>query len=175
MTELWIALTDIPAEGRDFSFTDQSLWTGPMAEFHVPGKIVKPFSARMRIVPQDKGFLVTGDFSGSVRLPCVRCAEEFEQPVSGGFEAFEEPAGETGADDLEDAGRVRLVKGAPQFDAAGFLWEQFLLAMPENPLCVEDCKGLCPQCGVNRNKELCACVENKGDPRLAVLRNLKLH
>lgn len=174
MTELWITLTDIPAEGRDFSFTDQSLWTGPMAEFRVPGRIAKPFSAQMHIIPQDKGFFVTGSFSGAVLLPCVRCAEEFELPVAGTFETFEEP-GDGPREDLEDAGHVRMVKGAPQFDAAGFLWEQFLLARPENPLCAEDCKGLCPRCGVNRNKELCACVEDNGDPRLAVLRNLKLH
>jgi Predicted metal-binding, possibly nucleic acid-binding protein len=172
MSELWISLNDIPAEGRDFDFTDQSLWTGPMKEFGVAGKIGRPFQASVRITPQDDGFLVFGEFSGSVVLPCVRCAEDFELPLSGRFDSFEQAG--AAEDDLEGVARVRVVKGMPEFDIGGYLWEQFLLAMPENPLCAEDCKGLCPKCGVNRNQGLCACAEDKGDPRLAVLRNLKL-
>jgi uncharacterized protein len=172
MTELWISLQDIPAEGRDFTFTDQSLWTEPMQEFRVLGKVGRPFEASMRITPQDGGFLVSGSYSGSVIQPCGRCAEEFELPLSGNFDSFEEPG--VTADDIEDASRVRVVKGVPEFDAAGYLWEQFLLALPEKPLCFEDCKGLCPQCGINRNQGSCTCARDNGDPRLAVLRNLKL-
>lgn len=172
MTELWISLKDIPAEGQDFTFTDQSLWTGPMKEFGIAGSVSRPFAAAMSIVPQDGGFLVTGEFSGSLTVSCVLCAEEFELPLSGRFESYEEP--EKGGEELEGESRVRLTKGAPEFDAAGFLWEQFLLVLPENPVCAAECKGLCPQCGVNRNQGMCACVEDKGDPRLAVLRNLKL-
>ena len=33
MPELWLDITDIPAEGREFSFSDQAIWTGPVAEF----------------------------------------------------------------------------------------------------------------------------------------------
>lgn len=172
MTELWIPLNDIPAEGREFHFTDQSLWTGPMGEFHVPGKIGTEFEARMLITPQDDGFLVSGEFSGSLILPCGRCAEDFEMTVEGDFDSFEEPAGP--GESLEDESRLRMSAGQPEFDAAGFLWEQFLLAMPESPVCAEDCKGLCPSCGVNRNLTACSCKKDEGDPRLAVLRNLKL-
>jgi len=172
MFELWIALKDIPAEGREFHFTDQSLWTGPMREFGLPARPGKDFEARMFITPQDEGFLVAGSFSGSVIVPCDRCAEEFEIPLAGDFESFEEPRDKD--DDSLDECRIRRGKGILELDAAGYLWEQFMLALPVNPLCAEDCKGLCPKCGVNRNQESCSCVQDKGDPRLAVLRNLKL-
>ncbi|MBI5518449.1 MAG: DUF177 domain-containing protein [Desulfovibrio sp.] len=172
MTELWIPLNDVPAEGREFHFTDQSLWTGPMGEFRVPGKVGRKFEARMLITPQDDGFLVSGGFSGSVMLPCGRCAEDFELVVEGDFDSFEEPPGPE--ESLEDESRLRMTAGQPEFDAAGFLWEQFLLALPESPVCAEDCKGLCPDCGVNRNLAACSCKRDEGDPRLAVLRNLKL-
>ncbi len=172
MFELWIALKDIPAEGREFHFTDQSLWTGPMGEFGLQVKPGQDFEARMSITPQDEGFLVSGNFSGSVLVPCGRCAEEFEVAVAGDFESFEEPC----AKDDENLGecRIRRGKGFLDLDAAGYLWEQFMLALPVNPVCAEDCRGLCPKCGVNRNQESCACAQDKGDPRLAVLRNLKL-
>jgi len=172
MSELWISLQDIPAEGREFHFTDQSLWTGPMEAFRVGAKIAREFEARMLIVPQDDGYLVNGEFSGSILLPCGRCVEDFELPVQGDFDSFEQPA--TVGESLEDESRLRVNAGQPEFDAAGFLWEQFLLALPESPVCSEDCKGLCPTCGINRNQGACTCAREEGDPRLAVLRNLKL-
>jgi uncharacterized protein len=51
--------------------------------------------------------------------------------------------------------------------------EQFVLAVPFAPLCREDCKGLCPQCGIDRNTGTCNC-EKPIDPRLAALKGLKL-
>jgi uncharacterized protein len=51
--------------------------------------------------------------------------------------------------------------------------EQFYLALPMKPLCREDCKGLCPICGVNRNRETCSCRSEWVDPRMEALRKLK--
>jgi uncharacterized protein len=53
------------------------------------------------------------------------------------------------------------------------LREQFYLALPMKPLCREDCAGLCPQCGINRNTGTCSCATEFEDPRLAPLRGLK--
>lgn len=58
-------------------------------------------------------------------------------------------------------------------DLEPLLREQFVLSVPYAPLCREDCKGLCPQCGVDRNATTCAC-EKPIDPRLAALKGLKL-
>jgi uncharacterized protein len=176
MFELWISLKDVPAEGREFHFTDQSLWTGPMREFAVAGRIAKPFAARLSIVPQGEGFLVHGEFAGSLIAPCNRCAEDFELPVASSFEVYEAPEEEHGdAQEDDDEGHLRLSpSGSLELDVAGILWEQFVLALPESPICSEACRGLCPQCGVNRNENDCGCVREEGDPRLAVLRNLKL-
>ena len=52
------------------------------------------------------------------------------------------------------------------------LREQFYLALPMKPLCREECQGLCPQCGVNRNVEACQCSTRWDDPRLAALKAL---
>jgi uncharacterized protein len=46
------------------------------------------------------------------------------------------------------------------------------LALPMKPLCREDCRGLCPVCGGNRNVTPCTCEGRAPDPRLAVLRDL---
>ena len=47
-----------------------------------------------------------------------------------------------------------------------------LLELPLAPLCSEDCRGLCPQCGINRNVADCECVP-AGDPRWSVLDTLR--
>ena len=47
-----------------------------------------------------------------------------------------------------------------------------LLNLPQKNLCKEDCKGLCPTCGVNLNTGSCACSGKTVDPRLEILKQL---
>ncbi|MBM4294554.1 MAG: DUF177 domain-containing protein, partial [Deltaproteobacteria bacterium] len=42
-------------------------------------------------------------------------------------------------------------------DLQGIVREQIILSMPLKPLCHEDCRGLCPGCGANLNREACTC------------------
>ena len=58
-------------------------------------------------------------------------------------------------------------------DLGDVIREQFYLALPMKPLCREDCKGLCPVCGVNRNREACSCDTTWVDPRMEPLRRLR--
>ncbi len=50
------------------------------------------------------------------------------------------------------------------------LWETFLESLPRVLLCREDCRGLCPECGTDRNEHLCSCAAQRIDPRLASLK-----
>jgi uncharacterized protein len=58
-------------------------------------------------------------------------------------------------------------------DLEPLLREQFVLAIPYAPLCREDCKGLCSQCGTDLNSGTCTC-QKPIDPRLEALKGLKL-
>ena len=55
-------------------------------------------------------------------------------------------------------------------DLGEVMREQFYLALPMKPLCREDCQGLCPVCGINRNRETCTCQAEWVDPRLEAVR-----
>jgi len=172
MNELWLPLQDIPAEGRVFSFTDPSIWSGPWEEFGLPYTMGLPLSAELEILPQDKGCLVRGLISGSLFTPCDRCAEPAEISLRHEFEEYDaledEPEAEMGEPLL------RLCGGELELNAGLLLWEQFLMALPVKPLCAEQCKGLCPRCGQNLNTGACDCDKDGHDPRLAVLRTLKI-
>jgi uncharacterized protein len=51
--------------------------------------------------------------------------------------------------------------------------EQIELALPMRFVCSEECRGLCPMCGVDLNERACGCSQERSDPRLAVLREFR--
>ncbi|WP_428565859.1 MAG: YceD family protein [Solidesulfovibrio sp. DCME] len=175
MSELWLDITDLPAEGREFSFSDQALWTGPIAEFALPHVLTAPgtgLAATFSVLPQTRGALVRGKLAGTVVVPCDRCAEDVRLTLDEDFELFEEAPLE-GEEALEP-GLLRRRGKVLELDVGSLLWEQYLLALPVKPLCDENCRGLCPRCGAPLREGPCGCAEADGDPRLAVLKNLKV-
>lgn len=52
-----------------------------------------------------------------------------------------------------------------------YILEQIIVSLPIKTLCKDDCKGLCPKCGVDLNKEKCDCVHEDIDPRLEKLKD----
>ncbi len=184
---MWISITDLPPEGRAFTIDDQSVWTAPMKEFGITGRILSPLKGKLLLIPQLggelRGCLVRGRLTGEIMLPCDRCAEDARVAIDSMFEDFEPfPADdprEGEEDDLlsgdaADKEITRLKDGVPQINPEALLWEEFSLALPMKPLCRPDCKGLCAECGQNLNVGDCSCGKDEGDPRLAVLRNLML-
>ena len=111
---------------------------------------------------------VTGRF---VQL-CARCLDPVEQPFSTEFDLIFRPE----AADAE-AGERAITEDETEigyYGSSGLLLEdavreQVLLTLPGRTLCQEDCKGLCPQCGIHRNLATCECVAKPVDPRMAVL------
>jgi uncharacterized protein len=60
-----------------------------------------------------------------------------------------------------------------QVDLRRVVEAETMLALPMKPLCRDECRGLCPVCGVNRNQTQCTCEVRPADPRLAVLADLR--
>ena len=67
-----------------------------------------------------------------------------------------------------------LPEGLDSVDLTGDIREEVLLRLPNYPLCLPDCRGLCPQCGKNLNQGPCRCTTQPVDSRWAGLENLKL-
>ena len=51
--------------------------------------------------------------------------------------------------------------------------EEVLLAIPDAPLCRDDCPGLCPVCGADLQTAPCECETAVGDDRWAILDQLR--
>jgi uncharacterized protein len=99
---------------------------------------------------------------------CSRCLSPFEKGLSGEWtQEF------TNRADRADQDQICFVEG-DFLDLTPYIREAILLAFPYAPVCREGCRGLCPECGVDRNKETCSCSTERIDPRLAVLKELKI-
>lgn len=139
-------------------------------------RVVAPVHLAFDIHKDKDTFRLDGTVTTELELPCGRCLEPFRLPVDSAFderylphsEASNEAEREVEEDDLQTS-----YYRDDSIDLNELMREQFYLALPMKPLCREDCRGLCPQCGTNRNDASCECVAVWEDPRLAALRHMK--
>ena len=119
---------------------------------------------------------LTGRVRATLELDCSRCLEPFQIPLDAPFDmlflAAAENAGDGETEVAEDDLGVSYYKDE-QIDLGEVIREQCYLALPMKPLCREGCRGLCPTCGANRNRETCDCRRGWEDPRFAALKPLK--
>lgn len=165
---------DIDSAGKDLIFSEPTeslnadLIHGGVQDF----EFLSDAQVRVQYHRTGDDLVFVGRISGDVIGHCARCLEPYPFELSSDFAFILVPKTEqTG--ELEEDLDLSFYEG-DEVDLAPLVREQLILALPTKPLCSEDCKGLCPQCGVNHNLQSCTCSDRGGDPRLAVLRNLKV-
>lgn len=126
--------------------------------------------------PERGGARATGEVAATVRAECDRCLKPLEIDVSGRFDqryvwGAVDRAPEEHEVDVEDLDVERLEE--PTLDTATLAREQVELAEPIRVVCSEDCLGLCPTCGADRNTNECGCEQKPADPRWDALKELK--
>jgi len=134
-------------------------------------RIVAPVRLTAQVAKDAQKVRLTGRVTTALETDCGRCLEPLTIPVDAPFDLMflpEAEGAENGDGASEDVG-VSFYKD-DVIDLGEVMREQFFLALPMKPLCRTDCKGLCPTCGVNRNREQCACRAEWVDPRLAGLK-----
>ena len=120
---------------------------------------------------------VEGSIDTAVELRCDRCVGPVPFPVKLDFKAsFVAPpaqAVEGEAAELQPEDLDRAFYDGEHVDLDDLVREQILLALPTRQLCRDDCKGLCPTCGVDLNAQSCDCAQHETDPRWSALADLK--
>lgn len=110
-----------------------------------------------------KNLLLTGIVKTELILKCSRCLEDFKYDLEAEFEE------ELSNKDNED-GSIKFE--GDTIDLTDIVINNILLSLPMKAVCSENCKGLCPYCGKNKNHEECDCTDKEIDPRLTVLKDL---
>jgi uncharacterized protein len=138
-------------------------------------KLTAPATVNGKIRLAGNEVFVNGHVDTRAQVECDRCLKPIELPVNADFE-LEYITGseyETSAvAELTEAEMSVAVFDGEALDVDEIVKEQILLAVPTRMLCREDCKGICPQCGVDKNTGECNCETKEIDPRWAALKNL---
>jgi uncharacterized protein len=123
---------------------------------------------------------VVGDLNTVIEVACARCLDPVQHTISHHFDLLYRPQGaDAGVDEraVPDAEAEVSYYVGDGLLLEDVLREQLLLAVPIKLVCRDECKGLCPVCGKNRNLEACSCRVELSDPRWDALKDIrgKLH
>ena len=158
-------------------------WTQGAAD--VADAIGEPVACRVDVHRMGEDLFLDGALEGEIQLECGRCLARYRAPIREPFRMLLEPAGARVPADPETAGALardgvclsdELESGwfqGSEIDLSALFHEVIALGLPVQPLCREDCKGLCPRCGVDRNETTCECVETNPASPFAVLQALR--
>ena len=138
-------------------------------------RLVQPPTVSGEIRRADRRVHVMGRVIARVQIECDRCLKFIELPVDFSFKIEyvtrddyqAQQAVELTEDDLD-----LTVFDGEVIDIDALVVEETLLAVPDHILCKDDCKGICPQCGQDRNSVDCDCETAEVDPRCSGLREL---
>lgn len=125
----------------------------------------KPLKVRGVIKNIGNALRMTLSVEGEYKTFCDRCgcditktvANETEEDITDGSAEFDEEM---------------FVLTRNILDISGAVETLLYTGLPMINLCSEDCKGLCPKCGINLNKSECNCDTTRYDPRFAIFRKL---
>ena len=132
-------------------------------------KFIEPIRYEGEIYRVDKDKLLHLNIFYNYEEACGRCLELFtkeeESVLSGKLIEKMDRIDFDGEDEV-------IYYSYEELDLDEYIISTIILSLPMKPLCHDECKGLCPKCGTNRNKEECQCVIEDVDPRLAILKDL---
>jgi uncharacterized protein len=121
---------------------------------------------------------INGLLQTTVEMMCSRCLEPARQDINKSFDLFFRQRDELMFDEDQEIALTEKDTQTAFFTGTHLaigeiLREQVLLALPMKALCRVDCKGLCPNCGMNLNSGKCNCQMDKFSPHMDTLLELK--
>lgn len=151
-------------------------FAGALIDLDGEGEVIGDARFDGEVFREDQRVHICGMLTAEVSVDCSRCLEAVRRIMEIAFDdVFVDASSETRAAETElaiaDMDESLVIGG--RVDLTDAVREQILLALPEQTFCREDCLGLCPQCGNNRNLIHCNCDDKRIDPRWAALKNLK--
>jgi uncharacterized protein len=172
---MYIDIQHVPPEGLPVERDIPAESLGTQEDLRLIGRIL----VSGQLYPVDGGaFSFRGRLDTAVETGCVRCLELFAMDIHQDLDLlYLHQSENVGPEDDEERELFDkdMAVGFYQddkIDLKHMIWEQVYLALPMKPLCKEDCRGLCPQCGTNLNLSTCSCERETVDPRLATLKAL---
>jgi uncharacterized protein len=168
-----IELENLEGRKGDFAHVYQPDELNPVDE---RVRLTAPAAVNGKVRLSGNEVFVSGHVDSRAQVECDRCLQPVEAPVSADFTLDYITGSEYESSEVAELTEAEM--SVAVFDGEGLdvdeiVKEQILLAVPTRMLCREDCKGICPECGIDRNTGECSCVADNIDPRWAALKNFK--
>src|SRR5881398_2229876 len=131
-------------------------------------RLIDPALVHGRIKRSSNEVELSGELTASIEAPCGRCLQPVRLPIHSEFAERFVPAVSWRAEEQHELHEEDLnlaVFDGEAIELNDLVREEILLAIPGQVLCREDCKGLCPTCGIDLNAGSCECVGSDGDSR----------
>lgn len=168
-------------------FAGDAAWNAAAMEAlpELAGAQARPIEVSLRAYRVGGDLLLEGELRCVAELECARCLKRYRHPLVESFRLVLEPVRARVPPDPE---AVRTLAAAGmclgeelefgwfqghEIDLTPFLLEVVALALPVQPVCKTECRGLCPRCGIDRNEASCDCVSPRDVSPFAVLERLK--
>jgi uncharacterized protein len=179
----------LTSEPRAFAFEEGAAWWSQWmpAQPGLPRELAEPFrfTGEAYRGGASEELVLEGSIDGTLELECARCLARYRHRLHEPFRLVLEPAGSRTPAEPESAAALSRdglcltdelemgwYRGSEiQLDAVCL--EVISLALPVKPLCREDCAGLCPRCGTDRNEAPCSCDDFSPSSPFAVLAALR--
>ncbi len=185
-----IYLHEIGTEQSEFHFTENDPWIVEAVaevdeEKQAPSD--RKIEAHMNLQKVDQVVVISGDIETTLQLLCSRCATPFPLACNMEFKSlFSQDVAYAGLDQNHGKARhahdyaaddevdldITYLK-SEYIELGDVISEQLRLQIPFQPLCKDDCKGICANCGADLNKGRCACSKIKGSTPFSALGGMK--
>jgi len=144
------------------------------ADYGVEGVAFRDvMSLRLNIQKVGEEYFCQGSVAVPVEQECARCLNLFETELSGELHfAIRTHVGKFVMAADKDADVITVKSHEPVIELNELIRQTLSLSIPMKPICNEECRGLCPNCGVNLNEEECDCKEEDIDERWEGLQGL---
>jgi uncharacterized protein len=188
MESLHPAIADIPPQGLVIS---QEVAAEEIGLHETDERLAGPLSVNLELHRQGEAVTVAGTLEGTAVRQCVRCLTHYDDPLyvslyadylrhvqailqkgraskrADGKATIQDQ--DRHEDEADEQDEIYYYQGE-QLDLTPMLREQIILAAPMQPLCKENCAGLCPRCGQNWNDRRCACEPEPMNNPFRILR-----
>ena len=133
---------------------------------------------RGKLTKIEREVCFAGYVEATLLVTCTRCLKPFflqvKNKVQAHFVPWENQSSPGSEVEIIETDIEKEIYEEDKIDLHGPIRDQILLEVPLILLCQENCKGICPECGGDRNFDPCNCENDSAiDPRFAVLQKLK--
>lgn len=160
---MYIRVSEIPRAGLDIVAARGTAWIPKVLQgmSAYPLEAMRLEGATLFLTLVGRTLIAEGSLSAAGEGQCDRCTEPVSVRIDREFRTVLIPA-ETGTAQTRGKGLHEEDLDIGYYDGAGvevndIFWEQVALALPVKVLCREECRGVCPRCGADRNRVACDC------------------